>query len=162
VQLIVICTLFSKGENTMFEFEKTVLINRSPEEVFEFLTNPANDSKWRDSSISGEWTSDGPIGVGSTLHTVSKVLGREMETTSEVTVWDPPNEYGWKSVGGQMPFEATQKFVSKEGGTQLTFSGQAEVSGFFKLAEGLVGKQLEKMMDKDMNGLKVYIEGSQV
>jgi carbon monoxide dehydrogenase subunit G len=162
MQLIVICTLFRKGENTMFEFEKTILINRSPEEVFEFLTNPANEPKWRDSSISGEWTSDGPIGVGSTQHTVSKVLGREMETTSEVTVWDPPNEYGWKSVGGQMPFEATQKFESKEGGTQLTFSGQAEVGGFFKLAEGLVGKQLEKMMDKDMNGLKVYIEGSQV
>jgi carbon monoxide dehydrogenase subunit G len=145
----------------MFKFEKSTFINQSPEEVFEFLTNPANDPKWRDSSISGEWTSAGPVGVGSTQKTVGKIMGREMESTSEVTVWDPSSEYGWKSVGGQIPFEATQKFEAKEGGTQLTFSGQAEVEGFFKLAEGLVGKQLEKMMDKDMAGLKTYLEGSQ-
>ncbi len=145
----------------MFEFEKTIFINRSPEEVFEFLTNPANDPKWRNSSISGEWTSDGPIGVGSTQHSVDKMLGREIESTSEVTVWDPPNKFGLKTVGGPMPFEITQKIESKEGGTQLTLIGHAEVGGFFKLAEGLVGKQLEKQINQDLDGLKVYMEGSQ-
>ena len=145
----------------MFEFEKTIFINRSPEEVFEFLTNPANDPKWRNSSISGEWTSDGPIGVGSTTHAVDKLLGREIESTSEVTVWDPPKKFGSKSVGGPVPAEFIQKFESKEDGTQLTLSGHAEVGGFFKLAEGLVGKQLEKQMNQDLDGLKVYMEGSQ-
>jgi carbon monoxide dehydrogenase subunit G len=145
----------------MFEFEKTIFINRSLEEVFEFLTNPANDLKWRDSSISGEWTSEGPIGVGSTTHTVDKLLGREIDSTAEVTVWDPPNKFGLKSVGGPMPFESIQNFESKEGGTQLTFSGHGEIGGFFKLAEGLAGKQLEKQIDKDLSSLKVYMEGSQ-
>lgn len=145
----------------MFKFEKTILINQSPEEVFKFITNPANDSKWRDSSVSGEWTSDGPIGVGSIQKSVGKIMGRKMETTSEVTTWDPPSEYGWKAVDGPIPYEANQKLESKDGGTQLTFSGWAEIGGFFKVAEGLVGQQLEKQMDKDLNGLKVYMEGSE-
>ncbi|UCF27316.1 MAG: SRPBCC family protein, partial [Chloroflexota bacterium] len=91
---------------------------------------------------------------------VGRFMGRELESTSEVTVWDPPNEYGWKSVGGPIPFEANQKLESKEDGTLLTFSGWAELGGFFKVAEGLVGQQLEKQMDKDLTGLKVYMEGT--
>ena len=145
----------------MFKFEKTIHINRPPQEVFDVMTDPVLAPKWRDSAISGEWTSDGPIGVGSTQKSVGKMLGREMESTSEVTVWDPPNEFGWKALGGPIPYEASQKFESKEGGTQVTFSGWAEIGGFFNMAEGLVGKQLEKTMDKDMRGLKAYLEGSQ-
>lgn len=145
----------------MFKFEKIVYINRPLEEVFEFSTNPVNDPKWRDSAVSGEKTSDGPIGVGSTFRSVDKLIGREIESTVEVTVWDPPNKYGVKALGGPMPFEMIQTLESKEGGTQLTLSGQAEIGGFFKLAEGLVGKQLEKQMEKDLNGLKKYMEGGQ-
>ena len=36
----------------MYTFEHSVFINRPQEEVFEFLTNPANDPKWRDSAVS--------------------------------------------------------------------------------------------------------------
>jgi carbon monoxide dehydrogenase subunit G len=145
----------------MYKFEHSVYISRPQQEVFDFLTNPANDTKWRESAISGEWTSDGPIGVGSTQHTVDKLLGREIESTLEVTAWDPPRKVGIKTVGGPMPYEATQTFESMEGGTQLTFSGHAEIGGFFKLAEGLVGKQLEKQIDKDLNSLKQYMEGDE-
>ena len=145
----------------MYQFEKSVFINRPIEEVFEFLTNPANDLKWRDSAVSGEWATDGPIGVGATQHSVDKLLGREIESKAEVTVWDPPNKFGLKTLGGPMPFEYIQKFKSEEGGTQITFSGQAEIGGFFKLAEGLVGKQFEKQIDKDLNGLKQYLESGQ-
>ncbi len=145
----------------MFEVKKSIFINRPQQEVFDFSTDPTNDPKWRESSISAEWTSEGPVRVGSTAHTVDKLMGREMESTNEVTAWDPPNEYGFKTVGGPMPFEATMKFESKGAGTQLTLSGQAEVGGFFKLAEGLVRQQLEKQIERDIKGLKAYMEGSQ-
>lgn len=145
----------------MFKFEKSVFINQPIEEVFEFLTDPANDSKWREVAESREWSSDGPIRVGSTQRSVSKMLGRKIETTTEVTAWNPPQLYGSKSIDGPIPFEATQKFESQDGGTLVTFSGQAEISGFFKLAEGLVGKQLEKTIEKDLNDLKQYMEGGQ-
>lgn len=35
----------------------------------------------------------------------------------------------------------------------MTISGQAEIGGFFKLAEGLAGKQLEKQMEADAAAL---------
>ena len=142
----------------MFTFERSIFINRPPQEVFDYMSDPGNDTDWRDSAVSSEWTSEGPPGVGSTLRSVDKLLGRKMESTSEITAWDPPHRYGQKAVSGPVPFELTVKFEAKEKGTQLTMSGNAEPGGFFKLAEGLVRKQLEKQFDADLNGLKLALE----
>jgi uncharacterized membrane protein len=142
----------------MYTFEKNIFINLPQQELFDYVTDPANDKKWRKSSVSGEWTSEGPVGVGSTQHSVDKFLGRNIESDSEVTIWDPPNEYGWKSVGGPVPFELSIKFSTEGDGTQLNFSGQAELGGFFKLAEGMAGKQMEKQIDGDFNNLKDVLE----
>lgn len=142
----------------MYTFEKSIFINLPQQEVFDYVTDPANDQKWRPSSVSAQWTSEGPVGVGSTQHTVDKFLGRNLESDTEVTVWDPPNEFGWKSVGGPIPFELSIKLKAEENGTQMSFSGQAELGGFFKLAEGLAGKQMEKQIDSDFQNLKKVLE----
>ena len=113
----------------MYTFEKSIFINLPQQEVFDYLTDPANDGKWRKTSVSSEWTSEGPVGVGSTQHSVDKFLGRNIESDSEITVWDPPNEYGWKSVGGPIPYELSMKFTPDGGGTQISFGGQAELGG---------------------------------
>jgi len=81
-----------------------------------------------------------------------------MEATIVVTSWDPPNQWGNKSDGGPVPFEGMQKFEAQDGGTLMTFSAQAELGGFFKLAEGLVGKQIEKQIETDSAKLKKLLE----
>jgi carbon monoxide dehydrogenase subunit G len=89
------------------------------------------------------------------------MLGREIESTSEVTAYDPPNTYGQKTLGGPVPFEFTVTFETEDGGTKVTMDGQAEAGGFFKLAEGLVRKQLEKQIETDFDGLKRVLESGQ-
>lgn len=142
----------------MIEFSKSFHIDRPQQEVFEFMSDPANDVKWRDSAVSAEWESEGPIQVGSKLKSVDKLMGREIESTSEVTVYDPPHKFGQKTLAGPMPFEFTVTLEPENGGTKLTMAGTAEVGGFFKLAEGLVRKQLEKQIETDFSGLKKLLE----
>jgi uncharacterized membrane protein len=48
----------------LFKYEKNILINRLQQEVFDFMTNLANDPKWQSNIESVEQTADGPIGVG--------------------------------------------------------------------------------------------------
>jgi carbon monoxide dehydrogenase subunit G len=142
----------------MIAIEKSIFINRPLQEVFEFMSNPANDAKWSSSTSSAEWTSEGPPGVGSTIKQVGRFMGRDTTGTGEVTAWDPPNAFAVKSLTGPIPFESMTKFESKENGTQLTISAQAEVGGFFKIAEGLVKRQAEKQFDTDLGSLKVLLE----
>lgn len=143
----------------MSMIRKSVEINRSPQDVFDYVTEPANDANWQGPVESSRWTSDGPPGVGSTQEQVIRFLGRKIEATSEVTIWDPPNAMGFKSTGGPMQFQGSFGFQSTgQGGTELTANFEVEVGGFFKMAEGLVGKQLEKQMETDFDGLKLLLE----
>jgi uncharacterized membrane protein len=142
----------------MYKFSKSIMINRPQQEVFDFVTDLSNDSKWQSSIVSVERTSDGPIGAGSTWVYKLKFLGREMEAEIELTGYDSPNQASVKSINGPVPFENTYQFESNGNGTQMTFSGQAEIGGFFKMAEGLVGKQFEKQMEADGAALKKLLE----
>lgn len=140
----------------MLTWENSIFINRPQQEVWDFISNPANNIQW--GSSTAEWTSAGPHGVGSTLREGGKILGRKVEGKTEITVWDPPNEYGRKSTSGPFPFEGTMKLEPKEDGTQLTVRGTAEVGGFFKIAEGLLAKRMKKEMDTDLPALKLLLE----
>ena len=146
----------------MFKFEKTLLIERPQKEVFDFVTDLTNDPQWQSSIESVERTSQGSAGAGSTWRYTLKFLGRKIEAEIEMTSYDPPKQASVRSIGGPIPFENTYTFESKANGTQLTVSGQADIGGFFKLAEGLVGKQLEKQMEADANALKLRLESETV
>ena len=146
----------------MFKTRRSVSINRSPQDVFDYVSDPANDANWQGPSESSQWTSEAPPGVGSTQDSVIKFLGRKIDSTLEITIWDPPNTLGFKVIEGPMPYEGTMGFESTaEGGTELTADFEGEIGGFFKMAEGLVGKQLEKQLDTDFSALKLLLEGEQ-
>ena len=144
----------------MAEFTVTTFIDRPPNEVFDYVTNPANSNKWQTSNLSSKWTSEGPVGVGSTVRSVSRMLGRDMEMDVEITEWDPPNLWGQKGNSGPMKFVNTNRFESQDGGTLLVQNFQGEVGGFFKVAEGLAIKQLQKMVETDGKALKTLLEAS--
>jgi carbon monoxide dehydrogenase subunit G len=142
----------------MYKYESSVFIKRPPQEVFDYVSNPANDVKWRGGTQSAEWTSDGPPGVGSTIKVVTSMLGRKIEATAEVSAWNPPGLFTIKAVGGPVPFEGTIRLAAQGDGTLLTQTGQAEISGFFKLAEGLIGRQLDKQTEANNAALKLQLE----
>ena len=75
-----------------------------------------------------------------------------------MTSYDPPHQSSVKAISGPVPFENTHKFESNGNGTKLSIIGQAEIGGFFKMAEGLASKQIEKQMDADLAALKKLLE----
>jgi ligand-binding SRPBCC domain-containing protein len=147
----------AKGKYTMITFEKTIFINRPQQEVFDFMSNLENDAQWR-SLESVKRTSGGPIGAGSTWRETSKFMGREIEFEVEFISYDPPHQFVAKTTSGPFPMEITNKFETQDGGTLITLSANAEVGGFFKMAEGLVSKQAQKQLESDWAALKKLLE----
>ena len=147
----------------MDTLENIVIINRPQQEVFHFVSNPANTSQWSSTTKAAEWTSGGPAGVGSTWHQIDKFLGRKLDSTIEVTIWAPPNQFGYKVVSGQA--EGSERMIRLEPqatGTRLTSTFQGEIGGIFKIAKGLVLKQAKKQSDAEHDALKLLLESGEV
>ena len=110
----------------MINFDYQFTVNASPQEVFDLFTDPTKGTEWRESAVSAEWTSEPPHGVGSTIKSLDKLLGREVASTQEVTAWDPPNQYGVKGASGPMSFEMTVALEAHDNGTKATMTVAAE------------------------------------
>ncbi len=145
----------------MIKVEHIIFINRPQQEVWDFISSPANSVHWASNVESAAWISEGPPGVGSTIRSAAKFLDRKVETTSEITIWDPPNQHGLKSIGEPVPFEVIIKLESKENGTQVISTSQMEIGGFFKMGEGFVRKQTEKSIVASLQALKRVLEEGQ-
>jgi hypothetical protein len=148
----------STGAVAIITFEKRIFIDRSPQDVFDYMSDPAKDAEWRAGSRSAEWDSEGPIGVGSIMRSEDRSMGRKVETLSQITTWDPPHGYGFKSMSSSFPAEFHFKLEPQEEGTQLTAWGSIEFKGIAKLMEWIFGGQIKKQAEEDFMVLKQMLE----
>ena len=142
----------------MASYERSVWINRPVEQVFEFATNPENEPLWNTGMQESEITSAGPLGVGAKVRSVSRVLGRNVETTWEVTEYEMNRKKAVKSTSGPIPFESAAVFESFEGGTKLTFSIQAEADGIFRLITPVIIRMGKSQTENSFANLKELLE----
>jgi uncharacterized protein YndB with AHSA1/START domain len=145
----------------MAKLEAGITINRPIEEVFAFTSNPENEPLWRPELLELEQTSDGPIGAGTTFREVMQFLGRRIESTGEITEYEPNKRNAVKSTSGPFPFEITGTFEPVEGGTEVTFEVEAEIGGFcgfFRFAEPLVARMGKRQMETQLANLKDLLE----
>lgn len=138
------------------EFSRT--INRPLDEVFAFVTNPANNARWQEGLVESRMASSGPIEVGAQMIDVRKFLGRDMESKLEVTAFEPNKKFAQKVISGPLPFEIIMAFEGVGNTTKLDLLAQGEPGGFFKLAEGMVQKQLQSQLEGDAERLKKALE----
>ena len=146
----------------MHKFTTSVFINRSPQRIFDFLSNPVNFERWMPLMQSAAWTSSGEPGVGTTGRGIMKMSGREMELLLEVTRWDVPGRLGFKILNNPFPLEVMEyvyRLEPEDGGTRLTLDGEIELVHFMRFAEGLMGKMYVKSNRNELNTAKQLLEG---
>lgn len=142
----------------MIEVERSIVINRPVGDVFAYAVDPANEPQWQDGVVSAHISSGSEPGVGAEMSETRKFLGREMESTIKVTEFEPNKKFVGKVTDGPVPFEVTETFEAMDGGTKVTIHIQGEPGGFFKLAGGMVKKQLESQTAADFEKLKKILE----
>jgi uncharacterized protein YndB with AHSA1/START domain len=128
--------------------ERTIVIDRPQAEVFEFFADAENDPRWRPAVR--EMRREGPLAVGVRYHQRIKAAGRDIPADIEVTVLDPEERVAFKSVAGPAPMAGSYAFSAAEGGTAVTFTLHAELTGIKKL---IMSKPMQKAMDGEMTNL---------
>ena len=144
----------------MIKNENSVEINKPIEEVFEYVTNIDNLPLWAGPVTEAKQTSEGPVGVGTTQTQVAQLLGRRIESSLEVTEYEPNKKFTTKSTSGPIPIEVHYNFEPVAEGTRLETVGILDAGGFFKLAEPLVARTLKRQTEGDFKTLKELLESS--
>ncbi len=142
----------------MIKFEASVDINRPIEEVFAYVTDPAKTPEWSSLTLESTLEGSGPVGVGSRIRAIGKFLGRRLESTVEVTQYDPPSKFAMRAVSGPGHLEIERQLESIGQGTRYHSRLAVESGGLFKLADPSLASLMKRTVETDLHTLKALLE----
>jgi carbon monoxide dehydrogenase subunit G len=135
-----------------------VVISRPRDEVFAFIADARNRPSWDDSVDSEELTSPEPIGVGTTVRTKLRSMGREYEYTWEVVEHHPPDRMTIESTSGPMSTTLDYRLDARDGGTAVQFSVTGRPTGPLRLLQPMIARTTKKNLDRGFARLKALLE----
>ena len=139
---------------------ESVVIDRSPEEIWEVVSDLDTHSEWRPSVKEFRQVSDGPLGVGSRIREVLDWRGREIVIDDVVTAFEPPRRLGvrggWKAADYEVDFR-----LEPAGDTTLVTMDWPfyPKSLLLKIAAPFMGGAMGKATKEELDHLKAYVEG---
>jgi ligand-binding SRPBCC domain-containing protein len=138
--------------------DSKVVIQRPVEEVFAFVTNPENDSRWMMVAVSARKITPGRIGRGSRFQQVATFLGVPIRAVWEITEYEPHKKMSGHVVSGPGRMMGGYAFEPVPAGTQLRKFGEIELPGVFKIAGWWLGVLLQQVLERDLRNLKRLLE----
>ena len=141
----------------MVRIDFSIDVDRPPSEVFAYLTDAESLPQWQSSAVEAHW--EGEKTRGARVKEVRKFLDRRMESELEVTEYEPDRRFSLKVLSGPVPFSVQHTIEPRDRGTRLTFVGEGEPGGFFRLGEPIVARVAERQFKSDYETLKDILEG---
>ena len=142
----------------MINLDLGTLIDKPIKDVFAFVANPNNMSKWNSAVVSLQQITPGAVGVGTKFKSVGEAMGRRIEGEMQVVVYEPDTKCGFQLQAGPMQMNLTMAFKTVGTGTKLSLNAQGNPAGIFKLAEGVMAGRVKSMMEENLVRLKSVLE----
>jgi uncharacterized protein YndB with AHSA1/START domain len=137
--------------------EKSIVIQRSVEEVFDFITDIDKLSLWFPVKKVQVLT-EGPIRVGSSYVQTVDMMGQVFDVNTEVTSYERPNSFAIKGSSGPVPLASTFTLTPTNDGTRLTMVGEGEPDGAMKFAGPFLNGIVKQQVDAQLKALKRVLE----
>lgn len=125
--------------------QKSVMIDRSVEDVWKFFMNLKNTPRWTRSGSELRQSSAGPMGVGATVQSHRMLLGYDLKLqTLQVTEYEPNRTIAMSVKVGIAKGDITQRFAfeSTPAGTRVTRSAEGELRSALKPLERILSRLL--------------------
>ncbi len=142
----------------MIEFDTTVRIGRTPAQVFSVLADfETYLARWAKGPVAAVRT-DGDGGAGSRYTITVRAGPATVRSPYEVTGYEPPGRLAGAGVAGPVRFQEEYRLTQDGAATILTQSIRATPRGLFRLAAGLLRRQLQQLIASDLDRLKDLAE----
>ncbi len=105
----------------------TVIVHRPLAEVFAFVTDLRNETRWQPEIRAV--TLEGPIGAGSTFRERRVTFGRSFDWRFRITRYDAPHAIAIATIEGAAPYRGSRSFEALGTSTKITETGELELPG---------------------------------
>jgi carbon monoxide dehydrogenase subunit G len=150
--------LRSRPGGAVYTSRASIHIARPIDEVFTFVADARNRPQWDEGVDSEELTSPEPIGVGSTIRTKMRSMGREYQYTWEIVEHQPPSRMKVESTSGPFPTTLVFDFESEDGGTRVDAAVTGKPGGLMRLFQGKIARTTQANLDQAYPRLKRLLE----
>ena len=135
-----------------------LVIDRPPDIVAAYASDPDNVPDWYTNITSVEWQTERPVRVGSRIAFVAHFLGRTLAYTYEVTELDA-RHLVMRTAQGPFPMETTYTWqFAGDGKTRMTLRNRGEPAGFSKWMAPFMAIAVRRANQKDLALLKRRLE----
>ena len=142
----------------MINLDFGALIDKPIKDVFAFVANPNNMSKWNAAVVSLQQITPGAVGVGTKFRSVGEMMGRRIEGEMQITAYEPDTKCSFQVNAGPMQMNMNLTFKTVGTGTKISLNAQGNPAGFFKLAEPMMAGRVKGMMEENLARLKSVLE----
>lgn len=139
----------------------TTEIDRPPEDVFAYVTDPTRFVEWQRKVVGGHMDTDGPTAVGTKCLTTRRIGLATRSVTSEVTHISAPHSWGVRGIDGPIRaiVNVTVDPLDEGRRSRLTIEIDFEGHGISKLLVPLaVRRQARNEMPTNLRTAKQRLE----
>jgi uncharacterized protein YndB with AHSA1/START domain len=138
----------------------TIDIARTPEDVFEYVSDPTRFAEWQHDVVGVRTTTPGPLGVGSRFTTARRIGGVERTLVQEITEVSRPTRWAARGIEGPIRASATITIEPLDVGSssRVTFSLDFQGHGIGVPLLPLVRRQARKGAPKSYQNLKNLLQ----
>jgi uncharacterized protein YndB with AHSA1/START domain len=142
---------------SMIRFTFRVDVARPVPEVFAFVTDPARLPEWQGSD-GVERLTPGPVRAGTRLREARALLGRRVESITEVTAYEPDRRFAIRILSGPAPVADGWAFEAIPGGTRVHVSTTGRAPRLLRPVEPLLSALLERRRREHHRRLREALE----
>ena len=142
----------------VFTRRVSVVVARPRDEVFAYIADARNRPQWDDSVDSEELTSPEPIGVGTTIRTRLRSMGRDYQYDWRIVEHQPPSRVVIESTAGPFPTTLVFDIGERDGGSLVEFSVTGRPEGALRLLQPLIARNTQQNLDRGFPRLKEVLE----
>jgi uncharacterized protein YndB with AHSA1/START domain len=125
--------------------EQTFAVDRPPEAVFDYLTDPSKVTEWQTAKTSVESLTDGPPRLGTRVRERTKPPGgKEFEQVVEFTEFERPHRVRTHIAEGPYPVDGTWSFEPDGAGTRVEFVAEGPLKGAMRLLGPLATRMIAR------------------
>jgi uncharacterized protein YndB with AHSA1/START domain len=142
----------------MLTAESDVVINRPINDVFEVMTDVERVRMWMTPVVESRQRPPGRIGVGTEYEHKVRFLGKRFTTRARVAQCVPSRRIVFVSMDRRFELEITVTLEPRGATTRVHEILRGDARGFFKVAEPVLARAVQRHLDGSLAGLKDLVE----